>query len=91
MEKKVRLIEQEYWVSDDGREFLVESECVDYEMKLIGRRKTCDGCGGNGKVVKDNDIGGDGGWGSSTGVRVWVEECKECGGKGYLEKVEIWK
>ena len=90
MEIKKRQIEETFYVSFDGKEFKTQEECIHYEAVKKGKRKTCDKCNGTGTITCDNDFGGDGGWGSSTGVSYWKEPCKKCNGKGYLELKEVW-
>jgi len=91
METKKRKIEQTYYVAFDGKEFEDMESCEHYEETQRGNRKTCDNCNGRGKVTKDNDIGGDGGWGSSVGVQYWEEGCDKCNSKGYLELKKVWQ
>ena len=90
MEEKKRSVEQTYYVSFDGKEFITESECTHYEAIKKGTRKSCIECEGAGVVVRDNDFGGDGCWGSPSGVQRRKETCGRCGGKGYLEIKEVW-
>ena len=90
MEIKKRQIEVTYYVAFDGKEFSSEEECIHHEAIQRGERKTCDKCNGRKAITRNTDFAGDGNWGSSTGVKIWEEECPKCKGKGYLELKNVW-
>lgn len=88
--KKTVVINYYAYVSDDGKEFETERECIDYEKRKNGERITCPDCGGRGyfdgrwiEPYDNYDIGHvDGHYETTT--------CKKCGGKGYLDKKVSW-
>lgn len=63
--------------ANDGRVFDTEDQCTHHEKRVSGHIKTCPNCNGIGEV----DPYGDG--------RTFIP-CSKCGGKGYVEKQEIW-
>lgn len=91
MEIKTRFVEQEYYVSFDGKEFTDKEECERHESLERGDIKTCPECKGVKTITKNNDMDGAGNYGSRDGVSYWQEKCPKCSGRGYLEKKEVWK
>ena len=78
------------YVAFDGHEFDTYRQCDDYEKRKRGDRVTCSLCNGQGYISKGshqvlNEL---------TYQYETVEDthsCPKCKGKGYLDRVEIWK
>ncbi len=85
IKNSIKQIEETFFVAFDGKKFKTSQECVHYEAVKSGKRKTCGKCAGHGTITCDNDVAGDGGWGSTVGVSYWQEPCVKCSGTGYLE------
>lgn len=73
----------------DGKVFEYRSDCEDHEKRLRGERKECPRCHGKGYISL--------GWHQVRNYMTYqyedvedTETCKQCGGKGYLEKKEVW-
>lgn len=73
----------------DGKVFEYRSDCEDHEKRLRGERKECPHCHGKGFISQ--------GWHQVRNYMTYqyedvedTETCKQCGGKGYLEKKEVW-
>ena len=76
--------------AEDGRVFNTESQCLDYEARIKGTRRTCPNCNGKGYISD--------GWHDVLNELTYQTErveyshkCEVCDGKGYLDKKEIWK
>ena len=66
----------------DGKKFSNQSDAIDYQLRLDGKRKTCPKCNGS-KGEKD--------WGEDGRLpERWIK-CDRCDGKGYQDLVEIWQ
>ena len=78
------------YISDDGKEFDTESECIDYEKRKNGTRKTCQKCNGRGQVREYQRRDWDPGWGHNELITDH-DTCPDCHGRGYLDKKEVWE
>lgn len=91
-ETRTKTVRYEVYIVSDGKEFETRSSCENHEKMLNGTRKKCCRCNGTGRIngryktVLDHL--------HFTEEEIYVyDECPECGGKGYLEKVTTteWK
>ena len=76
--------------ASDGKVFDYKIDCENHKKRLRGERKECPRCHGKGYISQ--------GWHQVRNEltfqfeRVeYTETCKHCGGKGYLEKKEVWE
>lgn len=86
---KYKKIPYTVFVAKDGKEFEDENKCLIHEKILDGKAKLCPKCNGNGYTIEEIEYDN-----YHTGSPMYIDEkcfCKMCQGKGYLEKVEVWK
>lgn len=74
----------------DGRIFDTESQCLDYEARMNGTRRTCTNCNGRGCISEGfhevrNELT------CQFETVEYTRTCTVCGGKGYLDKKEVWE
>jgi hypothetical protein len=83
------VVKETVFITNDGKEFKSESSARSHEAVLDGSRKTCSACRGIGKVNERYENEWQSGIIPTSGEYVIVhksDSCKECGGKGYLER-----
>ena len=78
------------YVAFDGHEFDTYSQCDDYEKRKRGVRITCSLCNGQGYISKGshqvlNELT------YQYETVEYTNSCPKCKGKGYLDRVEMWK
>lgn len=77
--------------SDDGKMlFDTKEQCIDYEERMNGNRKTCEKCHGKGYIVFGEYNAPDMYTGGYTTIQC-KETCPVCKGKKYLDKKIIWE
>lgn len=76
--------------SNDGRIFDTKDQCIDYEARMNGTRRTCTNCNGRGCISEGfhevrNELT------CQFETVEYTRTCTVCGGKGYLDKKEVWE
>ena len=87
---EVKSFKTKYQSDDCKMLFDTEEQCIDYEERMNGNRKTCTKCHGNGYIVYGERVEQD----IFTNDFVTIElkdTCPVCKGKGYLNKKIIWE
>lgn len=76
--------------SNDGHVFDTKEQCLDYEARMNGTRRTCTNCNGRGRISEGfhevrNELT------CQYETVEYSHTCEVCGGKGYLDKKEVWE
>ena len=86
IKRKRRTIEVTYYVSFDGREFLSEKECTDWENLVVTHKRTCFYCKGEKRIYKGQEkvpVEPES-QNLDDGMRDLYEDCPVCHGKGWI-------
>ena len=89
-ETRTKTVEYKVYIASDGQEFTSEDECLGHEKILDGTRKVCPFCNGKGgtygEYIPERQH-----WDGPVGGYRPFTKCDKCDGKGYLDKVIVWK
>ena len=76
--------------AEDGHIFDTEAQCLDYEARMKGTRRTCPKCNGRGRISEGfHEVRNELTYQYET-VK-YSHKCEVCDGKGYLDKKEVWQ